>query len=222
MLKVTERQGDCVFCATTKSQRCVFLRFAPLLEEKTPKVKVDQKAYENKKHLMVRCYIQTLIISQAVSPSVLVLRPYSDEPVQDTCRVLPIWIGLTEATQMGLAIENIRLPRPVTHDVFLDALTNLNTYVDHVLIAGVKNETFFVRLYLRHHGDLIDLDARPSDAINLAVRQNAPIYIEEDVLEKESYPFIIKKNHILNENDIEQFHTFIKTIEPEDFEEDKE
>ena len=72
---------------------------------------------------MVRCYIQTLIISQAVSPSVLVLRPYSDEPVQDTCRVLPIWIGLTEATQMGLAIENIRLPRPVTHDVFLDALT---------------------------------------------------------------------------------------------------
>lgn len=171
---------------------------------------------------MVRCYIQTLIISQAVSPSVLVLRPYSDEPVQDTCRVLPIWIGLTEATQMGLAIENIRLPRPVTHDVFLDALTNLNTYVDHVLIAGVKNETFFVRLYLRHHGDLIDLDARPSDAINLAVRQNAPIYIEEDVLEKESYPFIIKKNHILNENDIEQFHTFIKTIEPEDFEEEKE
>ena len=151
---------------------------------------------------MVRCYIQTLIISQAVSPSVLVLRPYSDEPVQDTCRVLPIWIGLTEATQMGLAIENIRLPRPVTHDVFLDALTNLNTYVDHVL--------------------LIDLDARPSDAINLAVRQNAPIYIEEDVLEKESYPFIIKKNHILNENDIEQFHTFIKTIEPEDFEEEKE
>lgn len=171
---------------------------------------------------MVRCYIQTLIISQAVSPSVLVLRPYSDEPVQDTCRVLPIWIGLTEATQMGLAIENIRLPRPVTHDVFLDALTNLNTYVDHVLIAGVKNETFFVRLYLRHHGDLIDLDARPSDAINLAVRQNAPIYIEEDVLEKESYPFIIKKNHILNENDIEQFHTFIKTIEPEDFKEEKE
>ena len=161
---------------------------------------------------MIRCYIQTLIISQAVSPSVLVLRPYSDEPVQDTCRVLPIWIGLTEATQMGLAIENIRLPRPVTHDVFLDALTNLNTYVDHVLIAGVKNETFFVRLYLRHHGDLIDLDARPSDAINL----------EEDVLEKESYPFIIKKNHILNENDIEQFHTFIKTIEPEDFEEEKE
>ena len=69
---------------------------------------------------------------------------------------------------------------------------------------------------------LIDLDARPSDAINLAVRQNAPIYIEEDVLEKESYPFIIKKNHILNENDIEQFHTFIKTIEPEDFEEEKE
>lgn len=171
---------------------------------------------------MIRCYIQTLIISQAVSPSVLVLRPYSDEPVQDTCCVLPIWIGLTEATQMGLAIENIRLPRPVTHDVFLDALTNLNTYVDHVLIAGVKNETFFVRLYLRHHGDLIDLDARPSDAINLAVRQNAPIYIEEDVLEKESYPFIIKKNHILNENDIEQFHTFIKTIEPEDFEEEKE
>ena len=181
---------------------------------------------------MIRCYIQTLIISQAVS-AVLVTRSLMlmDGPTRlhlNRLSIKPhimrmiIQIGLTEATQMGLAIENIRLPRPVTHDVFLDALTNLNTYVDHVLIAGVKNETFFVRLYLRHHGDLIDLDARPSDAINLAVRQNAPIYIEEDVLEKESYPFIIKKNHILNENDIEQFHTFIKTIEPEDFEEEKE
>lgn len=167
---------------------------------------------------MIRCYIQTLIISQAVSPSVLVLRPYSDTPVHNTCKVLPIWIGLTEATQMGLAIEHIRLPRPVTHDVFLDALTNLNTYVDHVVISGVKNETFFVRLYLRHHGDLIDLDARPSDAINLAIRQNAPIYVDEGVLDQESYPFIVKKSHVLNENDIKQFHTFVKTIEPEDFE----
>lgn len=167
---------------------------------------------------MVRCYIQTLIISQAVSPSVLVLRPYSETPVQDTCKVLPIWIGLTEATQMGLAIEKIRLPRPVTHDVFLDALTNLNTYVDHILITDVKNDTFFVRLYLRHHGDLIDLDARPSDAINLAIRQNAPIYVEESVLAAQSFPYIIKKNHVIDENDIEQFHTFIKTIEPEDFE----
>lgn len=167
---------------------------------------------------MIRCYIQTLIISQAVSPSVLVLRPYSDAPVQDTCKVLPIWIGLTEATQMGLAIEKIRLPRPVTHDVFLDALTNLNTYVDHVLITDVKNDTFFVRLYLRHHGDLIDLDARPSDAINLAIRQNAPIYVEESVLAAQSFPYIIKKNHVIDENDIEQFHTFIKTIKPEDFE----
>ncbi len=170
---------------------------------------------------MIRCYIQTLIISQAVSPSVLVLRPYSDAPVQDTCKVLPIWIGLTEATQMGLAIEKIRLPRPVTHDVFLDALTNLNTYVDHVLITDVKNDTFFVRLYLRHHGDLIDLDARPSDAINLAIRQNAPIYVEESVLAAQSFPYIIKKNHVIDENDIEQFHTFIKTIKPEDFENDE-
>ena len=166
---------------------------------------------------MVRCYIQTLIISQANSPSVLVLRPQLDDPTQTTCRVLPIWIGLAEATQMGLAIENIRLPRPVTHDVFLDALTNLNAYVDHVVIYGVKNETFFTKLYLRHHGDLIALDARPSDAINLAIRQDAPIYVEDDVLDNESYPFIIKKDHVLDESDLEQFHTFVKTIEPEDF-----
>lgn len=122
---------------------------------------------------------------------------------------------------MGLAIEKIRLPRPVTHDVFLDALTNLNTYVDHILITDVKNDTFFVRLYLRHHGDLIDLDARPSDAINLAIRQNAPIYVEEAVLDAQSFPYIIKKNHVIDENDIEEFHTFIKTIKPEDFESDE-
>ena len=166
---------------------------------------------------MVRCYIQTLIISQAVSPSVLVLRPYSDEPVQDTCRVLPIWIGLTEATQMGLAIENIRLPRPVTHDVFLDALTNLDARVDHVVINDVKGAMFFARLTLKQHDRLIDLDARPSDAIALALRQQAPIFIEEDVLERASFPYVFK-NAPDAEDELADFRTFLEELAPEDFE----
>ena len=166
---------------------------------------------------MVRCYIQTLIISQAVSPSVLVLRPYSDEPVQDTCRVLPIWIGLTEATQMGLAIENIRLPRPVTHDVFLDALTNIDARVDHVVITDVKGAMFFARLTLKQHDRLIDLDARPSDAIALALRQQAPIFIEEDVLERASFPYVFK-NAPDAEDELVDFRTFLEELAPEDFE----
>ena len=83
----------------------------------------------------------------------------------------------------------------------------------------MKGSTFFARLALRQHDRLIDLDARPSDALALAVRQKAPIYIEEDVLERASFPYVLKNpSDGVAEHELEEFRQFLEGIAPEDFE----
>lgn len=81
----------------------------------------------------------------------------------------------------------------MTHDLFLDALTNLDARIDHVLINEVNGPTFYAKLVLRQHSRLIELDARPSDALALAIRQEAPIYMNEDVLERASFPYVFNR-----------------------------
>lgn len=165
---------------------------------------------------MIPVTVKTLIVSETSAPSILVLQPV-EQPVQEgKFRIVPIWIGLTEATQLGVALENARFSRPMTHDLFLDVLTNLDACVDHVVINGMKGTTFFARLTLKQHDRLIDLDARPSDAIALAVRQKSPLYIEEDVLEQASFPYVFKKIPDA-EHELEEFHTFLEGLAPEDF-----
>lgn len=169
---------------------------------------------------MIPVNIQTLIVSSAPSPSIIVLQPIEDALLAGKYRIVPIWIGVNEATQMGIALERARFSRPMTHDLFLDALTNLDARVDHVVINDVKGSTFFARLTLRQQGRLIDLDARPSDALALAVRQRAPIYIEDHVLEKASFPYVLKKTKpdFNDERELQEFRKFLEGIAPADFE----
>lgn len=169
---------------------------------------------------MIPIKIQTLIVSSSSSPSVIILKPIEDTSSQDKSRIIPIWIGVNEATQMGIALENARFTRPITHDLFLDALTNLDACVDHVIINDVKGSTFFARLILRQHNRLIDLDARPSDALALAIRQKAPLYIEEKVLEYASFPYVFKQKLDSElEHELDEFHQFLDNLTPEDFKE---
>lgn len=169
---------------------------------------------------MIPVTIQTLIVSTSPSPSVVVLQPV-EEPIQEgKSRIVPIWIGVNEATQMGIALEKARFSRPMTHDLFLDALTNLDARIDHVVINDVQGSTFFARLTLRQHDRLIDLDARPSDAMALAVRQKAPIYIEDSVLERASFPYVLKRQEPAEatEAELSEFKKFLEELAPEDFE----
>lgn len=167
---------------------------------------------------MIPVRVQTLIMSAAPAPSIIVLRPIEDEPQGDKFRIVPIWIGIHEATQMGIALERARFSRPMTHDLFLDALTNLDACIDYVNIYDINESTFFAKLVLRQHDRLIELDARPSDALALALRQEAPIYIEESVLERASFPYVFRK-HPAAETEVSEFRKFVESLAPEDFEE---
>lgn len=168
--------------------------------------------------IMVPVNVQTLIVSSAPAPSIIVLQPADEAHMEGTRRIIPIWIGSNEAAQIGIALEKARFSRPMTHDLFLDALTNLDARIDHVLINNAKGSTFYARLVLQQHGRLIDLDARPSDALALALRQQAPIYIDEEVLEKSSFPYVFRKMPSAD-TELSEFHTFLEGLTPDDFKE---
>ena len=115
-----------------------------------------------------------------------------------------------------MKLQGASTPRPMTHDLMLDALTNLDARVDHVLINDMKEGTFFARLCLSQHGRLIDLDARPSDAIALALRQGCPVYIDEDVLERSSFPYLFKRPYD-EDAIVDDFKNFLDGVSPDDF-----
>jgi bifunctional DNase/RNase len=165
---------------------------------------------------MVPLKVLTLVFTGPLRPSVLVLEPIEPEPQDNVSRIIPIWIGANEAVQLGAAIEHIKLPRPMTHDLFLDALTNLGARVDHVLIDRAEQDTFYSKLYIRQDGRLICLDARPTDSLSLAIREDAPFLIDEDVLAHKSFPYIFN-NKANREAELRNFHNFIQNLTPDDF-----
>ena len=163
---------------------------------------------------MIPLKVLTLIVLNPMQPAALVMQPI-EEHQRTKSRIVPVWVGPAEAMQLGMAVEHMKTPRPLTHDLMLDAITNLDARIDHAVINDVKGTTFFAKLFLKQADRVIELDARPSDAIALAIREDAPIFIEEQTLDKGSYPYIIRED--ASESEIEEFHSFLENISPEDF-----
>lgn len=148
-------------------------------------------------------------------PSYMVLEAEEETPFKGKRRVLSIPISSQDADNLSLTMKHVKTARPMTYDLFTDALTCLDARIDHVVINDVVGSTFFARLYLRQGGRLIEIDSRPSDAIALAVREDAPIYAEESVLSRAAFPFIIKGN-VDKKSELEEFDSFIENLKPED------
>ena len=165
---------------------------------------------------MVEMKVLTLIVTGAQTPSYLVLQPIEELVSEGKSRIVPISVGPHEALSLGMVLEGSAFSRPMTHDLMLDALTNLDARIDHVLINDAKNGVFYARLCLSQYGRLVDLDARPSDAIALALRQEAPIHIDESVLERASYPYLFNRPYD-EEQIVDDFKTFLDGISPDDF-----
>ncbi len=99
-------------------------------------------------------------------------------------RILPIYIGLAEAMAIHTALKGEIPPRPMTHDLLIDVISRLNAKVERVVIDDLIDNTFYARLVLRQNDTTIEIDARPSDSIAIAVRTSCPIFIEEKVLDE--------------------------------------
>lgn len=103
---------------------------------------------------------------------------------KDANRYLPIWIGPAEADAIAVKLQDVPVPRPLTHDLLSTAITTLGGDVIHVVLSDLENDTFYAKVVLKTNDETIQLDARPSDAIALAVRAKVPIFVEDSVLEK--------------------------------------
>ena len=134
-------------------------------------------------------------------------------------RVLPIYIGPEEAKAIALALEGVVPPRPLTHDLLRDVLGALDVSVTRVSVTALEDRTFFAELELRVDGRTVRVSARPSDAIALAVRVDAPIFAAEDVLDEAAAPQEDEADDDREEQEeiVEEFREFIDQVNPEDF-----
>ncbi len=103
---------------------------------------------------------------------------------KDSDRYLPIWIGPAEADAIAVKLQDVSVPRPLTHDLLSSVIKSLGGWLTHVTVCDLQNDTFFAKLSLRLDGKTVEVDSRPSDAIALAVRAGVPIYANDEVLEK--------------------------------------
>jgi bifunctional DNase/RNase len=147
----------------------------------------------------------------------LMLDPVSNSPIvvlkdeQETC-FLPIWVGIFEANAIALQLENVTTPRPMTHDLLKNMIGELNAQVTRIVINDLKDSTFFARILLAIGEKTLELDARPSDAIALALRVEAPIFVAQTVLDQAQ---TISPD--IEEGQEEKMKKWFENLENEDF-----
>jgi uncharacterized protein len=127
---------------------------------------------------MIKMEIKGLLMDPVSNMPVVVLRD------SDNGLFLPIWVGIFEANAIALQMEKITTPRPMTHDLLKNLISELDAKVERIVINDLKDNTFFARIHLLRGDVRWNVDSRPSDAIALALRVDAEIFVEEDVLER--------------------------------------
>jgi uncharacterized protein len=127
--------------------------------------------------MQIEMTIKGLMVDPVTNVPIILLRDAGGQ------KVLPIWVGIFEANAIALQIENVTPPRPMTHDLLKTVITDLKASVLKVVVSDLKENTFYALIYLDLNGDTVAIDARPSDAIALALRSRCPIFVEESVIE---------------------------------------
>jgi len=128
--------------------------------------------------MTIEMKIKGLMIDPITQMPIIILK----DPNGDA--VLPIWVGLFEANAIALQIEKIATPRPMTHDLIKNVLGQLETRIVKVVITDLKENTFYAVIHLIQKGHTVTVDSRPSDAIAVALRAEAPIFVEEEVISR--------------------------------------
>lgn len=163
---------------------------------------------------MVEVKIDSIRVSLMTQHRVVVLRESGND------RFLPIWIGPFEADAITIQLQGVQVPRPLTHDLLKSFIRELGVKVSHVLVSELRNDTFFARIVVDVNGKSMEIDSRPSDAIALAVRVGAPIFVSEQVMDLAS---ISPEEEISSEvatkgeqESLEIFRDFVESLDLDD------
>ncbi len=151
----------------------------------------------------------------------LTIDPFTNSPImilKDVAsdKAVPIWIGLLEATAIASELENIKFSRPMTHDLLKNIMELMKTQVIKVEVCDLRDNTYFALIYLSRDGGEVTIDARPSDAIALALRAKAPIFVSEEVIRKARRVDLTAKEAITTE-DAKKWTEILESLDPDDF-----
>jgi len=152
----------------------------------------------------------------------LALDPVSNMPIiilrdEEDKRSLPIWVGIFEANAIALELEKIPTPRPLTHDLIKNILETIEARLLKIVVTDLRENTFFAELHLQVGDGEVTVDSRPSDAIALALRAAAPIYVAEEVVRKAKSLEVTKESEPVKADDPERLREWLENIKPEDF-----
>ena len=155
--------------------------------------------------MQIEMTIKGLMVDPVTNMPIVILRDKEGQ------RVLPIWVGIFEANAIALQIENVTTPRPMTHDLLRNVIHDLNASVQKIVVCDLQENTFYALVYLSAQGETVAIDARPSDAIALALRTRAPIFVEETVIDNaKTVDFAPDKN------DADRLHKWLESLDPDD------
>ncbi|HEV2291807.1 MAG TPA: bifunctional nuclease family protein [Gemmatimonadales bacterium] len=158
---------------------------------------------------MIEVVVAHLGLDRTTNAPVVILRE------KEGARMVPIWIGPSEASAIAMELQGFKPPRPMTHDLLRQVLLGLGADLQRVVVTAVKGNTYFAELHLRRGDDRVQVDARPSDGIALAVRTHAPIFTSDELLaEAEAAPSGPVPEQRL---DAEQLKRYLENLDPEDF-----
>ena len=161
--------------------------------------------------------LEVRVLGIALDPAgqhIVLLKPIGEE--EGTGRVLPIWIGAQEATSILIAVEGEHAPRPLSHDLITTLFGAVGAKVDRVEVTRIDEGTFYAELTLSTPTGPQVLDARPSDAVALAVRADAPIFVADEVLDDAGIPAEMADLRD-EEEKLDEFKQFLDEVDPEDF-----
>ena len=158
---------------------------------------------------MIEVRVAHLGLDRTTNTPVVILQEKEGE------RVLPIWIGPAEASAIAMELAGVKFARPLTHDLLKQLIVGLGARLNRVLITQVKENTYYAELDVRRDDHVIQIDARPSDSIAIALRLNAPIFTQEDLLELTSVDTGEGKD--TETLDSEKLKSYLQNLDPEDF-----
>jgi uncharacterized protein len=155
--------------------------------------------------MQIEMTIKGLMVDPITNMPIIILRD------KDGQRVLPIWVGVFEANAIALQIENVATPRPMTHDLLRNVISDLKADIQKIVVSDLKENTFYALIHLMANGEPLAIDARPSDAIALALRAKAPIFVEDRVIDHaKTVDFTPEKG------DSERLQKWLESLDPEE------
>ena len=155
--------------------------------------------------MQIEMVIKGLMVDPITNMPIVILRDKEGQ------KVLPIWVGIFEANAIALQIENVATPRPMTHDLLRNIIQDLNASVQKIVVCDLQENTFYALIYLNLNGGTVAVDARPSDAIALALRTRAPIFVEETVIDNAK-----TFDPVPEKGDAERLHKWLESLDPDD------